>query len=172
MDPNEIARQIGDNDDEVICESVDRDKIINALTNAGFKQFDIFGNPIIPMSPSGKMPGAKYKGMDVVVVKLIRQPDKSFQKKVVHMAYDQDIDDITRIINNVQRFTGEDEADASDEDVMGFLDDAFFYMNGSKKIGNDIFAVSMHSLDDPTLMPPEEDETIISPDELQSMYGA
>jgi hypothetical protein len=110
--------------------------------------------------------------MDVVVVKLIRQPDKSFQKKVVHMAYDQDIDDITRIINNVQRFTGEDEADASDEDVMGFLDDAFFYMNGSKKIGNDIFAVSMHSLDDPTLMPPEEDETIISPDELQSMYGA
>jgi len=171
MNPEDIARQMDDDHDDVILESINQDRIIDALGNAGYRQFDIFGGQIDPMTPSGKAPGAKYRDLDLVVVKLTPTPEGAYDKKLIGQFYDQDNDDIIRIINNVERLEGEEDVDASLDDIDEFLGDAFFYLNASKRIGNEIYAIALMSLDDPTLYPPEDEEDDSpSADELASMF--
>jgi hypothetical protein len=172
MNPEEIARHIDGDDEGIIIESINQERLIDALGNAGYKQFDVFGGLIDPMTPTGKAPDEKYRDLDLVVVKMTPTPAGSYHTKMIGQFFDQDNDDIIRIINNVERLVGDEDVDADLDDIDEFLDDAFFYLNASKKIGNDIYAVALMSLDDPTLFPPEEEEDDSpSADELASMFG-
>lgn len=167
-DIERIAKEI--NEESLMVESINNNRLLDTLKACGFKQYDQRGVGLPAIKIAGLKPEGPYNKLDMTVLKMVRNAEGETEKRV-RFFENADMDEIVRTINNITRINPTDEA-PPDESSSDGGEEPFFYLDASKIISDDVvYAVALQALHDPAEAIPEYEEEIMSPEELEKMFA-